>query len=529
MARTVKPGKPEEIKAQQFKVTTPDFSAFEEAGDAEIKAANQNFKLYADLLAKRTSNKAFEQFKDDPIQLSNALGKLPDMFSDLPEEVQQEIQKKLYLNNLSLVQKARNNQIKNQDKQNKAMADENVAANKEDIALAYANVLQNQAASPEDKQPVVNDIFLQQASELKDLADLKSSTGTDAYTAPERDNIANISAVQLDSAKQFFENMLHDDNDDLERSRAYLKDITENPVSFKNQTYMPDNIYNAYRSYVEQRIDQQQNLINNRRKIDNYLAFMDNPIIHRAKLERAFGEESGAFSTDTADVNQKLDKKAREMYSLADKVGDGKVDPATLALVVRQVASVTVDDTDPSIVDNNLMKAFDANIALRKAGADEDQLAEFNHFAMLAITDNTFKQSVAALASKPNFDTMFLNRRNPLHVNTVKDEDTRMVERIGRDAYVATIAALNEASKIQNDQQRSEAMAQALAYYDTQVQKAYDYIKRDIIDVNYVKNSLAKMGYAMVELNGNMSKIVGRLPNGEYIIEQTGEKINGGI
>ena len=254
MARTVKQGNVPEIKAQQFKVTTPDFSSFEEAGNAEIKAANQNFKLYADLLAKRASNKAYKQFKNDPIQLSNALGKLPDMFSDLPEEVQNEIQKKLYLNNISLVQKARNNQIKDQDRQNKDMADENVASNKEDIALAYANVLQNQAASPEDKQPVVNDIFLQQASELKDLADLKSSTGTDAYTAPERDNIANISAVQLDSAKQFFENMLHDDNDDLERSRAYLKDITENPVSFKNQTYMPDDIYNTYRSYIEQRI-----------------------------------------------------------------------------------------------------------------------------------------------------------------------------------------------------------------------------------------------------------------------------------
>lgn len=521
MARTVKPGKPEEIKAQQFKVTTPDFSAFEEAGDAEIKAANQNFKLYADLLAKRTSNKAFEQFKDDPIQLSNALGKLPDMFSDLPEEVQKEIQKKLYLNNLSLVQKAHNNQIKNQDKQNKAMADENVAANKEDIALAYANVLQNQAASSEDKQPVVNDIFLQQASELKDLADLKSSTGTDAYTAPERDNIANISAVQLSSSKQFFEDMLANDNDNLDRSREYLKDITENPVSFKNQTYMPDNVYDAYRSYIEQRIEQQQNLINNRRKIDNYLAFMDNPIIHRAKLDRAFGEEGGAFSTDTADVNQKLDEKAREMYSLADKVGDGKVDPATLALVVRQVASVTVDDTDPSIVDDNLLKAFSANYALRKAGADSEQMAAFNKLVQIAMTDTTFKQSVAALAGKPDFNNMFLNKRGRSSFwRSAKDEDTTYVENLGREAYLGAMERLT--ADPENPQE-------ALAYYDQKVAQAYDFIKKDVIDVDYVKNSLAKMGYAMVDLNGRMTKITGRLPNGEYIIESTGDTINGTI
>ena len=101
---------------------------------------------------------------------------------------------------------------------------------------------------------------------------------------------------------------------------------------------------------------------------------------------------------------------------------------------------------------------------------------------------------------------------------TAKDDDVDYVEDLGRQAYMGAMNLM-----IQGQPE------QALAYYDKYVAKAYDFIKKDVIDVDYVKRELAKTGSAMVELNGNMTKIVGRLPNGEYIIEDTGEKINGGI
>lgn len=555
MARTVKPGEVKEIKAPQYKVTQPDFSAFEDAGDAQIKAANENFKLYADSIINNESLKQYEQFKNDPINLANALSKLPDVFNDLPDEIQGEAKRKLYLKSVALIQKAQDNFQREQDKQNKRMADENIALNKSDIAKAYANVLQNQAAKAEDKRPIVNNIFIQQASELKDLADLKNDKGNDAYTAQEKDNIANIAAVQLDSSKQFFEDMLANDNDDLENSREYLKDITENPVSFKNQTLMPDNVYDAYKSYAEQRIDQQQNLINNRRKIDNHLAFLDNPIVNKAKIDKAiysvdpsgmdlgkFGErafEARSMLNEVAEkdmpedeTDKKLEEVANEIYSIADKVNDGDVPLDVLKLGIMKIASVTVDDKDPSIVDNNLLKAFEGYLAWKKAGANQKSLDEYNKAARLAITDNTFKQAVAALAAKPDFDTMFLHKgghhslflEHPFR--SIRDEDTAVVEKIGRDAYLDTMDMLSYAAQAETEQQKAQIVSNALSYYDSQVQKAYDYIKRDIIDVDYVKNSLAKMGYAMVDLNGHMSKIVGRLPNGEYIIEETGDTVN---
>ena len=212
--------------------------------------------------------------------------------------------------------------------------------------------------------------------------------------------------------------------------------------------------------------------------------------------------------------------KTKEIYSLADKVGNGKVDPQTMSLLVRQVASITADD-ETGIVDNNILKAYDGEIALRKAGANPEQLQSYHRFVQMAMTDTDFKQSVAALANKPDFDTMFLDKRARYTglrslFRTAKEDDTDYVEDLGRQAY---FGAMNLMYQGDTDG--------ALAYYDGKVAEAYDYIKRDIIDVDYVKKELAKNGSAMVELNGRMTKITGRLPNGEYIVESTGEKVNG--
>lgn len=265
-------------------------------------------------------------------------------------------------------------------------------------------------------------------------------------------------------------------------------------------------------------------------KLDNALAFMDNPILYRANLDRAFpksgmenvkgrdillGKESDVFEAE-----KELDKKASEIYSLSDKVGDGKVDPATLQLIVRQVASITADDKT-GVIDDNILKAYDADIALRKAGASPEQLQTYHKLAQIAMTDTNFKQSVAALANKPDFNTMFLDKQARYTglrslFRKAKDDDTDYVEDLGRQAYMGAMNYMVQG--------RPE---DALRYYDDKVAEAYDYIKRDVIDVDYVKRELAKTGSAMVELNGRMTKITGRLPNGEYIIESTGEKVNG--
>lgn len=315
-----------------------------------------------------------------------------------------------------------------------------------------------------------------------------------------------------------------------------LKNNTEKELREVSDKDYTDESVNAIRSQIEESvkktIDYNINLremetkkAQNQQRIENSLAFMDNPILYRANLQRAFPNESvlASVNKETLDkhgLNAELDKKTREIYSLADKVGNGKVDPQTMSLLVRQVASITADD-ETGIVDNNILKAYDGEIALRKAGANPEQLQSYHRFVQAAMTDTDFKQSVAALANKTDFNTMFLDKSSRdtslrSWFSTAKDDDTDYVENLSRQAY---FGAMNLMYQGDTDG--------ALAYYDGKVAEAYDYIKRDIIDVDYVKKELAKNGSAMVELNGRMTKITGRLPNGEYIVESTGEKVNG--
>lgn len=270
----------------------------------------------------------------------------------------------------------------------------------------------------------------------------------------------------------------------------------------------------------------------NAQKIENGLEFLDNPILYGAKMERAFGEENLYSKGMPKEIREQIDKKAKEIYSLADKVGDGKISPGIMQTMVHQVASITADDKT-GVIDNNLLKAFDGYAAFKKAGASPDQLQEYNRAVALAMTDTVFKQGVAALANKPSFDSLlFINERrasNPIsfvfnNIRTPREADIQYIENMGVDAYTDAMKLMTQPGL--NEEQRKEAAAQALALYDRRMEDAYDFIKKDVVDVDYIKKQLAKNGSAMVELNGNMTKIVGRLPNGEYIIESTGEKVD---
>lgn len=373
--------------------------------------------------------------------------------------------------------------------------------------------------NPELFKEIVPETMLQNVNEI--VRDTKTNDLNDKLTVINFDLARGVS----DKQKKKLERIKKDTEKELKNVEK--QDFTDSSLSA---------IKNEVGETVNKTIDYNINLrkaeiekAQNQQKIENSLAFMDNPILYRANLSRAF-PKSSLENTKGADIlNEKdsgfeaekaLDAKAKEIYSLSDKVGDGKVDPATLQLIVRQVASITADDKT-GIVDDNIMKAYDADIALRKAGASPEQLQTYHGLVQMAMTDTNFKQSVAALANKPDFDTMFLEkpaRYTGLRslFRTAKDDDTDYVEDLGRQAYMGAMNYMVQG--------RPE---DALRYYDDKVAEAYDYIKRDVIDVDYVKRELAKMGSAMVELNGRMTKITGRLPNGEYIVESTGEKVNG--
>lgn len=251
MARTIAPGTPAETKAQHFDVKMPDFSLLEKMGDAKINAGIKNAELYAEALITSESQKLYNQFKNDPINLTNALSKVPDMLTDVPEEVRKKMTQKLMLNSMALVQKAENNQTVLQDKQNEQNANLIIANSKQEILPAYMNLLQNNIAPAEEKQPAVNDIFVSHLDSLQTLSDLKDSNGLDVYTAEQKKAIRNVYDVELQGFKRFVDTMIMNDNDNLDKTKDYYQKHVLASERFMAENYMNQETYEKARKYIQ--------------------------------------------------------------------------------------------------------------------------------------------------------------------------------------------------------------------------------------------------------------------------------------
>ena len=254
MARQIAPGTPDNIEAKQVKVGKIDTTLLDKIADDKIKAANNNFKLYAEALITTESQNIYNEFKNDPVNLANALGKLPDMLSDLPEDVQAQMSKKIALNNISLIGKAQNNYLAKQDYESEQNANRSIDESKAMLSETYQNILQNHISPAEQKNLVMNDIYLQQRINLNDLADLTNSKGKYVYTDAQRKAIRNVDDIQLNGFKQFFDRMVLNDNDKLEQSQEYYTKFMLAPERFMAENYMDRKTYDAAVKYAKKQL-----------------------------------------------------------------------------------------------------------------------------------------------------------------------------------------------------------------------------------------------------------------------------------
>lgn len=255
MARKIKPADAPAIEAKQYNVPDVDWSVFEKAGDAQIQAANNNYKLYAQTLISTESSKLYEQFKNDPINLSNALAKLPDMLADLPEEIRDSMTQKMYLNSVSLVQKAENNRIALIDAENKRNSDYLIDTSRTQLIPSYINVLQSNSLPADKRSPVVNDIYLKHVDSLQSLAELKNSNGDYVYSEEQKKKIRNLSDSQLEGFKQYVDGMILNDNENLEKSKAYYQEHVLAPERFMAENYMDRATYEKAHDYLKKQLE----------------------------------------------------------------------------------------------------------------------------------------------------------------------------------------------------------------------------------------------------------------------------------
>lgn len=237
MARQVAPGTPGDIQAMNINQQPVDLEIFDKLGDYKIKTATAGFKLYAETTAKAESQKLYEQFKNDPIGLSNALGKLPDMFKDLPETMQEELRGKIYLDSVSLVSKAQANQEKLQlaEYKRNAFADANLSMTQ--LADDTFNVLRFMTAPAEEKRPIDVDIYRMHRQELNQLAQLTDEEGKPLFSESQRGKMMMPKESAVNGFNQFIYRMEEDQLKDWDKNIFQNRDKFIADLGIDGDTY----------------------------------------------------------------------------------------------------------------------------------------------------------------------------------------------------------------------------------------------------------------------------------------------------
>lgn len=250
MARTIGPGAPTPVEPVDVKIPDFDLSVFDKLGDEKIKTATQNFKLYATTTSNAEAQKLYQKFKNNPIALANALSKLPDMFSDLPESVQNELKPKLDSNAISLVTKAQANQQSAINKQNKAMAHANAVLNMNQLSDDYFNVLRYITSPDDEKRPVDMAIYQSHRDQLANLVNLTDENGAYLFSETQRAKMAMPKDATVAGFKQFINRM------ELDQLQDWDKNIFQNQEKFMKDTGIDADVYESMEDKLEKRMKQ---------------------------------------------------------------------------------------------------------------------------------------------------------------------------------------------------------------------------------------------------------------------------------
>ena len=247
MARTIGPGTPTPVEPLDVKIPDIDLTIFDKYGDTKIKAATQNFHLYATTTANAEAQKEYQKYKNNPIALANALSKLPAMFNDLPQSVQDDLKGRLDNNAISLVTKAQANQQKAIDKQNKVLAHANAVLNMNQLSDDYFNVLRYITSPDEEKRPVDMAIYKAHRAELERLTNITDEDGKPIFSESQRTKMMMPKDATVAGFKQFVNRM---ESDQLkEWDEKYFQDQEK----FMADTGIDADTYDSMETYLIKR------------------------------------------------------------------------------------------------------------------------------------------------------------------------------------------------------------------------------------------------------------------------------------
>lgn len=249
MARTIAPGNPTPVSPVKVDIPDIDLEIFDKVGDAKIKSAMQNFNLYATSTVNLESQKLYQQYKDNPIALANALAKLPESFTELPEAVQRDMKQKLDANAISLVTKAQANQEKKIIRQNKALAHNGSNLLMNQIADDYFNVLTYITAPEGEKRPIDMEIYNTHRAQLANMTGLTDEDGNPLFSETTRAKML----MPKDAALAGFKNFIA--RPELKQLQEWDTNIFQNRDKFMKDTGIDSDTYDSMEQALTKRIN----------------------------------------------------------------------------------------------------------------------------------------------------------------------------------------------------------------------------------------------------------------------------------
>lgn len=248
MARTIAPGRPVPVNPVNVNIPDIDLEIFDKLGDAKIKTAMQNFDLYATSTVNLESQKLYQQYKDNPIALANALSKLPEAFTDLPESVQRDMKGKLDTTAISLVTKAQANQEKAIIKQNKALAHTGSNLLMTQLAEDYFNVLTYITAPDEEKRPIDLQIYNTHRAQLAGMTALTDENGNPLFSETQRAKML----MPKEAAVAGFKNFIA--RPEIKQLEEWDANIFQNRDKFMQDTGIDADTYDSMDQAIKARI-----------------------------------------------------------------------------------------------------------------------------------------------------------------------------------------------------------------------------------------------------------------------------------
>lgn len=475
MAQYIAPRQPHELKVDLQKPQNISFETFDKIGDAQLKVAMTNYKLYADNTVKQHMNDLYNQFKNDPIKLQGAIQHatktiIPD---ELPQDIKDSMMGSILTSADTYIEKARKNQIEIQERQNKEYTAQGIQFTDDALVIDAENVFNNNITVAENKDPMVNNTFNTHAAQRRAYGQLRDSNGKFVYSERERKRLNSTSDAQYKGFKNFFDNMIVNDDEHLTEATKYYKSQILAPQRFMKESFLDRDAYDKIKKYAEQELKRAGANIKNARFTQSVRDAMALQIENTPeKLQQL--RDSGLIKQSTLDKLEKANVTFDNIDPAKPELPTSMIETLDIINSWQDMPAATTDEQKQYVLEQGTVALNNIAEFAEKHGLSQSSVERARNMIVSKEQNQAFADTLAHIG----------NVRNAFG-NSIKDADKLLKDVRNGNSAVAYMDA-----QTKNDYRKIVDFNNLLAYTTDAANEALR--KGDVNAYNNVMNAFHK-------------------------------------